>query len=173
MRIDVAALEIGQVRRAAFDEVVDSKTEDLAFDTPVRGDVEVDRTAQTLRLRGRLQTTAPLVCGRCLTQYRQDLAIAVEEEVLVGGSAAPRDGALRPEDFVVPLGPDLVLDVTEAVRQHLLLAVPMVPICRPECRGLCPRCGKNLNEQDCGCEPVETIDPRLAPLLDLKDTRKE
>ena len=173
MRIDVAALEIGQVRRAAFDEVVDSKTEDLAFDTPVRGDVEVDRTAQTLRLTGHLATSAPFVCGRCLTQYRQDLAIAVEEEFLVGGSVAPRDGALRPEDFVVPLGPDLVLDVTEAVRQHLLLAVPMVPICRPECRGLCPRCGRNLNEQDCGCEPVETIDPRLAPLLDLKDTRKE
>lgn len=173
MRIDVAALEIGQVRRAAFDEVVDSKTEDLTFDTPVRGNVEVDRTAQTLRLRGQLATTAPLVCGRCLTQYRQDLAIAIEEEFLVGGGAAPREGALRPEDFVVPLGPDLVLDVTEAVRQHLLLAVPMVPVCRPDCRGLCPRCGRNLNEQDCGCEPVETIDPRLAPLRDLKDTRRE
>ncbi|HVH31672.1 MAG TPA: DUF177 domain-containing protein [bacterium] len=173
MRIDVAALEIGQVRRAAFDEVVDSKTEDLAFDTPVRGQVEVDRTAQTLRLRGQLTTTAHLVCGRCLTPYQQDLAIAVEEEFLVGGSPVPRDGALRPEDFVVSLGPDLVLDVTEAVRQHLLLAVPMVPVCRPACRGLCPRCGKNLNEQDCGCEPVETIDPRLAALRHLKDTRRE
>jgi len=173
VRIDVAALEIGQVRRAAFDEVVDSKTEDLAFDTPVRGNVEVDRTAQTLRLKGHLATTAPLMCGRCLTQFRQDLAIAVEEEFLVGGSTAPREGALRPEDFVFPLGPDLVLDVTEAVRQHLLLAVPMVPVCRPDCRGLCPRCGKNLNAQDCGCEPVETIDPRLAPLRDLKDTRRE
>lgn len=173
MRIDVAALEFGQVRRAAFDEVVDSKTEDLAFDTPVRGQVEVDRTAQTLRLRGQLTTTAPLVCGRCLTQFRQDLAIAVEEEFLVGGTAAPRDGALRTEDFVVPLGPDLVLDITEAVRQHLLLAVPMVPVCRPDCRGLCPRCGKNLNEKDCECEPVETIDPRLAALRNLKDARRE
>jgi len=173
VRIDIAALEIGQVRRAAFDEVVASKTEDLAFDTPVRGKVEVDRTAQTLRLRGHLATTAPFVCGRCLTPYRQDMAIAVEEDFLVGEIAAPRDGALRPEDFVVPLGPDLVLDVTEAIRQHLLLAVPMVPVCRPDCRGLCPRCGKNLNEQDCGCEPMETIDPRLAPLRELKDTRSE
>ncbi len=173
MRIDIAALEIGQVRRAAFDEVVDSKDEDLAFDTPVRGNVEVDRTAQTLRLRGHLTTTAPLLCGRCLTQFRQDLAIAVEEDFLVGEIAAPRDGALRAEDFVVLLGPDLVLDVTEAVRQHLLLAVPMVPICRPDCRGLCPRCGKNLNEQDCGCEPVQTIDPRLAPLREFRDARRD
>jgi uncharacterized protein len=171
VRIDVAELEIGQVRRAAFDEVVDSKTEDVSFDAPVRGNVEVDRTTQTFRLRGKLATTAPFVCGRCLTQYRQHLAIAVEEEFLIGGTLASREGALRPEDFVVPLGPDLVLDVTEAVRQHLLLAVPMVPICRPDCRGLCSQCGGNLNEQDCGCEPLETIDPRLAPLLDLKDTQ--
>ncbi len=96
MRIDVAALEIGQVRRAAFDEVVDSKSEDLAFDTPVRGNVEVDRTAQTLRLRGHLATTAPFVCGRCLTQYRQDIAIAVEEDFLVGDIAVPRDGPCDP-----------------------------------------------------------------------------
>jgi uncharacterized protein len=171
VRIDVAELDIGQVRRAAFDEVVDSKTEDVNFDAPVTGNVEVDRTTQTLRLRGKLATTAPFVCGRCLTQYRQDLTIAVEEEFLVGGTPASREGALGPEDFVVPLGQDLVLDVTEAFRQHLLLAVPMVPICRPDCRGLCSQCGRNLNEQDCGCEPMETIDPRLVPLLDLKDTQ--
>lgn len=170
MRIDVAELEIGQVRRDAFDEIVDSKSDDVNFDATATGQIEVDRTTQTLRLRGRVATTAPLVCGRCLAPFRQSLAVELEEEFLVGQTLTPREGALRPEDFVVPLGPDLVLDVTEAVRQHLLLAVPMVPLCRPDCRGLCPRCGTNLNERDCGCEPMPTIDPRLAPLLDLKDT---
>jgi uncharacterized protein len=168
VRIDVAELEIGQGLRAAFREVVDSRTEDVRFDVSVTGDVEIDRTMQTLRLRGKLSTTAPMVCGRCLTQYRQDLTVVVEEDFLVGGPPPPREGVLRPEDFVLPLGPDLVLDVTEAVRQHLLLAVPMVPVCRPDCRGLCPQCGRNRNEQDCGCAVAEVIDPRLAPLLDLK-----
>jgi len=169
VRIDVAKLEIGQVLRAAFQEVVDSRTGDVTFDVPVTGEVEAGRTPQTLSLRGRLVTTAPLVCGRCLSAYRQSLPVVVREEFLIGGPPASGEGALGPEDFIVPLGPDLVLDVTEVARQHLLLALPMVPVCRPDCRGLCPRCGTNLNERECGCEQGE-VDPRRAPLLKLKET---
>ena len=101
--------------------------------------------------------------GRCRGACRQSLAIVVDEEFLIGGAAVGSGGALGPEDFAVPLGPDLVLDVTEVARQHLLLALPMVPVCRPDCRGLCPRCGANLNERECGCQRDE-VDPRLAPL---------
>lgn len=161
MRIDVAELDIGEVRRAAFNEVVDSRTEDVRFDAPVNGDVEVNRTARTANLRGHLTTTVPLVCGRCLAPYRHGVALVLAEESVVGGAPPPAEGVL---------GPDLVLDVTEAVRQHLLLALPMVPVCRPDCRGLCPRCGTNLNERECGCARDTVIDPRLAPLLKLKET---
>src|SRR5439155_303163 len=150
VRIDVAELEIGQVLRATFEETVDSRTGDVTFDAPVTGEVEAGRTSGTLYLRGRLTTTAPMVCGRCLGGFRQTLAISVDEEFQIGGAPTGGRGALGPEDFVVPLGPDLVLDVTEVARQHLLLALPMVPVCRPECRALwklrgatlvnCPKC---------------------------------
>ena len=163
MRIDVAEVEIGQVLRATFAEAVDSRTEDVTFDAPVTGEVEAGRAPGTLYLRGHLAATAPMVCGRCLGAFRQSLAIVVDEEFLIGGAAVGSGGALGPEDFAVPLGPDLVLDVTEVARQHLLLALPMVPVCRPDCRGLCPRCGANLNERECGCQRDE-VDPRLAPL---------
>lgn len=159
MRIDVAELEIGEVRRATFDEVVDSRTEDVRFDAPVNGDVEVNRTARTVHLRGRVATTVPLVCGRCLEPFRQGIAVVLVEESVVGGAPPAGEGVV---------GPDLVLDVTEAVRQQLLLALPMVPVCRPDCRGLCPQCGTNLNERECGCVPGDVIDPRLAPLLKLE-----
>ncbi len=161
MRIDVAELEIGEVRRAAFDEVVDSRTEDVRFDAPVNGDVEVNRTARTVHLRGRVTTTVPLVCGRCLEPFRHHVAVVLAEESAVGGALPTAEGIL---------GPDLMLDVTEAVRQQLLLALPMVPVCRPDCRGLCPQCGTNLNERECGCAKGDAIDPRLAPLLKLKKT---
>ena len=163
MRIDVAEMEIGQVLRATFEETVDSRTGDVAFDAPVTGEVEAGRTSATLYVRGRLTTTAPMVCGRCLGGFRQTLAISVDEEFQIGGAPTGGRGALGPEDFVVPLGPDRVLDVTEVARQHLLLALPMVPVCRPECRGLCPVCGENLNERECGCRR-DAVDPRLAPL---------
>lgn len=156
-------MEIGRVLRATFAEAVDSRTEDVTFDAPVTGDVEAGRTPGTLYLRGRVTATAPSVCGRCLGAFHQSLAIVVDEEFLIGGPPISGRGALAPEDFMVPLGPDLVLDVTEVVRQHLLLALPMVPLCRQDCRGLCPRCGQNLNERECGCQR-EAVDPRLAPL---------
>lgn len=166
MRIDVAEMEVGQVLHATFDETVDSRTRDVTFDAPVTGEVEAGRTPGTLYLRGRLQTTVPLVCGRCLMTFRYPLAISVDEEFLIGGAPPSGQGALRSEDFVVPLGPDLVLDVTEVARQHLLLALPMVPVCRLECRGLCPVCGENLNERECGCRR-EAVDSRWAPLQQM------
>src|SRR5205809_7537206 len=144
-------MEIGQVLRATFEETVDSRTGDVTFDAPVTGEVEAGRTSGTLYLRGRLTTTAPMVCGRCLGGFRQTLAISVDEEFQIGGAPTGGRGALGPEDFVVPLGPDLVLDVTEVARQHLLLALPMVRVCRPEWRGLCPVCGENFEERVGGC----------------------
>lgn len=57
------------------------------------------------------------------------------------------------------------IDVTDVVRQNVLLALPLAPRCRDDCRGLCPRCGADRNQVDCGCED-DDIDPRLAPLRD-------
>ncbi len=172
VRIDAAELELGQVLHAAFSEVVDSRSDDVTFDAAVVGDLEVHRTARTMHLRGRLQTTAPLTCGRCLTAFRTDLAAVVNEEFLIGEPPATGPGPVEAGDVVGALGPDLVLDVTEVVRQHLLLALPMVPVCFPGCRGLCPWCGTNLNERDCGHAAADVVDPRLAPLRMLKDLGK-
>jgi uncharacterized protein len=59
-----------------------------------------------------------------------------------------------------------VLDLTEAVRQYRLTAEPMQPLCKPDCLGLCPHCGYNLNEGPCGCPRQET-DARWAALAEL------
>lgn len=164
MRIDVTELEVGQPVHRAFHETVDSRSDDVRFDVPVTGTVTVERTAATVHVAGRLTTTAPLTCGRCLVPYRQDLAVTVHEEFAIAGGGRDVHGALGAEDFVLPLGPEPVLDVAEVVRQHLLLALPMVPVCRADCRGLCPQCGANRNDVDCGHRASEG-DPRLAPLL--------
>lgn len=175
VRIEVGSLEVGQVVRAAFAETIDSQTGDVVFDRPITGDVEIARDLHTVRLRGALQTSMPLSCGRCLVVFRQPLRAHLKEEFLVDPvppSANPGQRALGREDFLLPLGADLMLDVSEAVRQHLLLALPMVPLCRPDCRGLCPQCGTNWNEKDCEHQVMD-VDPRLAPLLELKDRLPE
>jgi uncharacterized protein len=56
-----------------------------------------------------------------------------------------------------------ILDLTEAIRQYTVLAVPMKPLCNENCAGLCPSCGQNLNQGECGCPSPDT-DPRWANL---------
>ena len=174
MRIDVAALEAGQVVHAAFSETIDSKTEDVLFDVPAAGDLQITRDRTTVRLRGMVESSTPLSCGRCLTPFRLPLRAYLDEEFLVdpGASSTPEQRELKDEDFIHPLGPELILDVTEVVRQHLLLELPMIPLCRPDCRGLCPQCGANWNETTCSHRALD-IDPRLAPLLKLRDKLPE
>jgi uncharacterized metal-binding protein YceD (DUF177 family) len=77
---------------------------------------------------------------------------------------------LEREDLDVSFLPPgtTVLRVEDIVREQALLEVPIRPLCRPDCRGLCPRCGADLNAGDCGCPPEETHDLRLAGLAALK-----
>lgn len=149
MRIALDDLEPGQVIRTAFHEVVDSGGEP-AFDAPVTGTIEVARSDRTLRLRGTVETTAALTCGRCLKPYGHRLWATLDEEFPA----------------------DQVLDVSDTIRQHLLLAAPMVPRCAETCRGLCPQCGANWNEAACSCR-TDAVDPRLAPLQQLKESLPE
>ncbi|GAC1447213.1 MAG: hypothetical protein PVSMB4_01990 [Ktedonobacterales bacterium] len=70
------------------------------------------------------------------------------------------------DELVFPIDQNHLLDLREAIRQNLLLALPMRTICREECAGLCPQCGHNLNAGPCGCEP-EVVESRFETLRAL------
>ena len=136
---------------------------DLRFRGPLRvsarasiagsGEVLVDTT-----LRGELDQQ----CRRCLSAVVTPVDLNV---LLVFGAVdeeAGDDGEIR------PLDPDvLVLDLGEAVREELILAVDPFVLCDPECRGLCPRCGVDRNKETCECT-LEEPDPRWDALRALK-----
>lgn len=101
-------------------------------------------------------------CRRCLdpveTPFARDLTMVFVSEL----SGEEDDGgvyALEPEGSE--------LDLSKAVREEMILAVNPYVVCEPECRGLCPKCGANLNEGACDCTDDE-VDPRWAALRDLK-----
>jgi uncharacterized protein len=58
------------------------------------------------------------------------------------------------EEGIFTIGGDHVLDLSEAIRQYAIMALPMAPICRPDCAGLCPECGQNLNQGSCACRAI-------------------
>jgi uncharacterized protein len=111
-------------------------------------------------------------CDRCLTPVAFDLDVHYGEEFLTPEQAA-RDGLEGPEEDDGELRRvvyhDDRIELDPGLWQNLYLAMPGKHLCQADCRGLCPRCGRNLNAGPCGCAgPGPEIDPRLGPLAEAK-----
>jgi len=115
--------------------------------------------------QGSLNTEVRGDCRRCLTSVR--LPVAVECGALFSQDPETEDD---PDTYPLPRDATLV-DVTPAVRGELVLAAPTFLLCRDDCRGLCPRCGQDLNAGPCGCEPA--TDSRWQKLAAQKDRFRE
>jgi uncharacterized protein len=158
VRVDVRDLAPGETLRAPFEGHLTLHSDGQPTEAQAHGEVRIDRTGQGVRLRGRIEAQADLVCSRCLLNFTDTLAVDLDEEFALGSESQPHGGELGPQDFVQWVGPDHRLDVTEVVRQHLQIAVPMAPLHRLDCRGLCPVCGANWNERI--CEHVSSRGPQ-------------
>jgi uncharacterized protein len=166
LREPIGATRAGQVvadlERLAPDLV---QIED-APEAAITGSVRLMHAAGGVLVQGDLHGLATLPCGRCLEPVTVPLDIALEEifaptiDMLTGQVVAPDE-----EDRALWIDERHILDLTEVLRQDVLLAVPSHILCREDCRGLCPTCGKNLNEGPCGCEPEP--DARWAALAAL------
>lgn len=119
---------------------------------------------------GMVRAHAAGACDRCLEPAAFDVSGEIEEYYLF---SEPEDAEAYEDGFEV-LGEDRVIDLSAPVMDAVLMDTPFVVLCRPDCRGLCPTCGANLNEGDCGCaeraeqEWVESDDNPFAALRNLK-----
>lgn len=126
----------------------------------VHGAVRLLRTNRSILVTGHLETAARDTCSRCLEEYDDPVALDMEEEFILpksvtGLSPSPLQG----EAGTFAIDENNILDLSEAVRQYVVLSRPMKPICRPDCAGFCAQCGSNLNRGKCGCEPVHPDSP--------------
>lgn len=152
--------------------VSDFHEEDIQLDDdikaigPLDGHVRMRRTNQGLLVDGWVELTLELTCNRCLKMFEQPMHVTFEEQfyptvdIVSGLPLAPFD-----EEEIFPIDEHHLVDLTEAIRQNVLLALPMVTICREDCKGLCPQCGHDLNLGPCGCKPE--VDERLSVLNKL------
>ena len=132
----------------------------------VQGQVQLLRTHRSILAKGTLHTEVEITCSRCLSSFSCHLHLNFEEEYFPTVDIVSGTSLLVPEE-PVPFTIDghHVLDLTETIRQHVLMATPMKPLCRDDCAGLCPRCGYNLNQGSCSCTPKE-MEPRWSELTD-------
>jgi uncharacterized protein len=127
---------------------------------------------KTVHVRGTLAARLRVECGRCLEPYEAPVEQNLDLFYLPREKERPQDQdeevELSDRDVVVGFYDGDQLDLGEVVREQVFLALPLKRLCREDCRGLCPTCGKNRNAGDCGCPPPEpSEDPRLATLKKL------
>jgi uncharacterized protein len=158
---------IGSTRDYDIDEVIDI-TGEGKNQNRIKGHCNMLRTQRSILVKCNLNTELELSCSRCASNYLQPLKIKFSEEFYPSVDA--ESGVVLPppeEASSFTIDEQHILDLTEAVRQYFILAVPMKALCKKDCAGLCATCGKNLNLGKCDC-PRTDIDPRWARLADLK-----
>jgi uncharacterized protein len=126
----------------------------------LNGSIRATRTPQGILLQEDFTVQTSLECVRCLTDFQQSLDVNFTELYAFSQRYVTDTGLLMPESGVIDLSPVL--------REYILLAIPISPLCRPDCIGLCPICGNNLNEVTCSHDD-DIGDPRLASLKTLLD----
>lgn len=128
----------------------------------LNGSVRVSRTPQGLLVQVKCQAQMLHECVRCLTEFPLQLHTEFSELYAFNRRSVTESGLILPEDGKINLAPLL--------REYMLLAVPITPLCRSDCKGLCSECGENLNETICQHSQPKT-DPRLETLRLLLDKK--
>jgi len=158
----------GSHRDVEVDGVVLDLGEGLVRAAPVAVRVRIAHTNRGVLVSGRVTTALADTCGRCLAAVEIPVDAAIDEEVLPSielSSGLAVDTSTEPDAF--RLSDHHELDLEPLAREAILLATPIAPTCRPDCAGLCPTCGRDLNVEphDHGDAP---IDPRLARLAEFR-----
>jgi len=133
---------------------------------PIEAAVSFYRAGMELFFEGSLKTRTGAICARCAEEFDSSTDRPFRF-VLSPKSVGYDSDTLRAEDLEFSLYEGEEVDLGPLIREQVLLALPTRPLCRDDCRGLCPQCGINLNHAECGCR-VETFDPRLEALRSLK-----
>jgi uncharacterized protein len=131
--------------------------EKIEFVKPIILDSELSLIEDIISLNGTIVTEAILPCSRCLVGFNHIIDIQIHEKF----SSDPEN---KDEEIIFIEGD--TIDVTDVIKNNILLSLPIKKLCKDNCKGLCQNCGTNLNIATCDCTK-DNVDPRLAKLKDL------
>lgn len=131
---------------------------------PISAELRAQSVVEGVLVTGRVEGTSELRCARCLTEFSAQLGLDVCELFAAPGHEQASEDAYRVAGTEMDLEPML--------RDAIALALPLHPLCREDCKGICARCGTDLNAGSCECTEDDT-DPRWAPLDALRAKLEE
>jgi uncharacterized protein len=168
LRLDISYLvkeSPGTRKEFNFDFTQLSLPEDLLL-VDIHGSIAISVTDDGVMADGKVKALTKLSCSRCLEDYWQPVQIEFKEMF----TNHPVENT--PDNLEQLLPADGSLDLTPIIRDYAVLDIPISQVCKPDCKGLCPDCGGNLNQEDCG-HTQERIDSRLEGLKALLDEAEE
>jgi len=135
---------------------------------PVALAFDIHKDKDQFRLVGNVTTTLELPCSRCIEPFTQPVDAEFDLRYQPhAANSGEGEKEIEEDDLTTAFYQNDRIDLGQLMREQFYLSLPMKPLCRPDCQGLCPACGTNLNRGICGCERVWE-DPRLAALKKLK-----
>jgi uncharacterized protein len=139
---------------------------------PVDLRMTIHKDHARFRLVGTVSTVLELSCSRCLEPFPLPVRAGFDLRFLPQSENVGDEREVKGDDFSESFYQDDVIDLGQVIEEQFYLALPMKPLCRADCRGLCSNCGTNLNVASCDCQ-VRWEDPRLAGLKALIDRNKD
>ncbi len=149
-------------------EITDARLDlpdDLRLARPINGNVRLSRTSRSILADADLTTALQGTCSRCLRPVVEPVHVEIREEALPTidlHTGLPLDTSAEPD--ALRIDDHHVLDLGVPVGEAISMAEPIAPLCRPDCRGLCPVCGADLNDNPTHEHLDDQIDPRLSAL---------
>ena len=143
-------------------------SDDFRVVEPVSLAFDITKDNQQFRLVGTVRTTLELPCSRCLEPFIMPIEQAFDLRYQPHArNTGEGEREIEEDDLTTAFYENDEIDLGQLMREQFYLALPMKPLCREDCQGLCPVCGTNLNTGTCTCKR-EWDDPRLAALKKLK-----
>lgn len=140
MKIDLTEVlqKVGNEAALEESEKISYPEDNLNLTKPVNIKIHLVNTGDSVLLKGKIEAEAELECSRCLKAFNLPLSLEIEEEFAKKAPEHRRaeELELKEEDFVYPIEKDNSIDLSEVIRQNLLLALPMKALCQPDCKGI-------------------------------------
>ena len=162
MRVIVSEIPEGGVAVPIAGDSLDREAlRGIVFDAPPVGDVFVEKAGLDVFVRGHLAAVLRLDCSRCLEHVAYPLDVDFRHTLRPCDKRGmtSKEQELHAEDLEFGYYEGDLVELNPIIEEQIVLSVPMKPLCRDDCKGLCPRCGFNLNESSCGCPRTDTGSP--------------
>ncbi len=158
--------EGGELGFSELAQDLELSAEGFEFPEPIEVVVTVNKSGDEIIVQGRASTTVEMECARCLDIFEMEVNPKIQFVIQLLDASQPE--FTGDDDFVILPKSTGEFDISDRVRESIILELPLKPLCYEGCRGLCPMCGVNLNETECDCTPDKT-DERWDSLKQLFD----